>query len=129
MVQKKKRRKLKKSGIVIIVSVLVGIVAIGILMYSIQSQNKAYQQTYDSLVLQINQEKLKIEYGSEIVLDDIVKDSSDDYVIQGNIDTTTVGIQELIIQMEKVDQYDHHVIREYHVPCKGCRYTCTDRFT
>ena len=78
-----------------------------------KAKEESLQTTYDNLDLKLNTDYLNIEYGDEFSLDNLVKECNGDYVVEGEVDTNTVGVYPLSFKVSTVDEYDQVIEKEY----------------
>ncbi len=112
---KKRKRHLRKS---IAVSLVILLLVIGALVVRGLLHRRAYQNAYDAMVLEVNQDALNVEYGDDFNQSLIVKQASAEAKVSGEVNTMKVGTQELVYTMENTDKYGKVVKREFPVAVK-----------
>ena len=73
---------------------------------------RLYRQTYDGLIVEFKDQM--IEYGADLKTDDLITDHSGELMIDQNIDTYSVGKQNLIVTVKaESPRYHQQISRTY----------------
>ena len=110
-------RKLKKpvkiaigTGVVLLLGASA---AFGVKYYRNAQKVKSYNSTFESLVMEVDEAKLKIEYGDTFNQTDFIKSYVGDLSQDKEVDVNEVGEQTITYTLEKIDDYQQDVKREY----------------
>ena len=113
-----KLEKALTTAIVCLVTILA--IVIGTLVYRnhqekklIEDMNASYQATYEELLMEVDEDKLIVEYGESFNQNDFIKSYEGELSSDGVLDVKGVGTQTIKYTLEKSDEYNQVVKRDY----------------
>jgi len=106
--------RLKKQAIwTISAAALIAAAGGGWFAYDHTKKSKAFQETMDSLVLEVNEDLLNVEYGSDFDQDKFIVSNTGTLETEGSVDPMTVGDSELKVRLSEEDPYGRTAEKEF----------------
>ena len=110
----------KKLTIALICLITILAIVIGTLLYRnrlenklIEDMNASYKAIYDELVMEVNEDKLLVEYGESFNQDEFIKSYEGEISSDSVLDVKSIGTQTIKYILEKKDDYNQIVKRDY----------------
>ena len=110
----------KKLTIALICLITILAIVIGTLLYRnrlenklIEDMNASYKAIYDELVMEVNGDKLLVEYGESFNQDELIKSYEGEISSDSVLDVKSIGTQAIKYTLEKKDVYNQIVKRDY----------------
>ena len=107
------KRNLSKPALLLIIPLILMIFFGGIIYIQRSNRKIAYQQTYDSLVLEVNETLLEVEYGDPFDEKAFIKSYEGELSNHALVHTDKVGESDLVYTLKAEDSYGETVTRDY----------------
>lgn len=109
----KKKRHLRKPVLFLLIGLLAAGVITSVLLISQKKKETEKQNLYDSLSVTVNENLLRVPYGSSFSIDSLIKEAEGDTEIEGTVDTRTTGEYPVTIRVSGETSYGEAVSKDY----------------